>query len=129
MSSKTETDLSQLLSDIAEINTQIAALQALKAKLQDEAMAEMQSRSVTKWSAGNGQSATLVQGTTVEIDESGLINSLSPQQVDDIMVVVVDRAKLESAVADGRIPIEVVAEHSTEKPRKPHLRFGRSSRD
>lgn len=117
--------------------TRLARLGEMKAniaRLQDEFKAEEASllqemrdsdRKRIFWPLDNEfGTASVVESSTIKIDEAALLRELSEEQVTAIQKTVVDQKMLEHEVATGNIDIEVVSRHSTEVPRKPYLRFG-----
>ncbi|NBO53558.1 MAG: hypothetical protein EBU84_02965 [Actinobacteria bacterium] len=78
---------------------------------------------VTVGEEGSATKVTVVRATTIEFDEEGLKKSVSDSVWRQITKVVLDKKALEDAVARGKVPIETVADHSKEKPKKPYLKI------
>jgi len=116
-----EADLGRL----AAIKEQLAALEAEKKELEASAASLMQERGVKRWAANHPRlgTATLVESSTIRIDEAELQRSLSTDQWQSVIKVSVDQKLLEHAVATGVVPIDIVAAVSEEVPKRPYLRF------
>ena len=71
---------------------------------------------------------TIVRPTSIEIDEEGLKKALTASQWKAITTLSLDKKKLEDNVARGKIDIDVVANNSTEKPKKPYLKITHSKK-
>lgn len=56
-------------------------------------------------------------------DEKGLAKALGAPLWNKITKKTLDKAKLEKLVDEGEIDINVIAQHTTVTPAKPHLRF------
>lgn len=67
--------------------------------------------------------ATMVTRSIPKYDEKGLAKALGATLWNKITKKTLDKAKLEKAVDEGEIDINVVAQHTTVGEAKPHLRF------
>lgn len=114
----------QRITDLKEL---IATLDAERKELEAwvlDNMAESDQQTV-EWESATGTAmrATAVYSSTVKIDEAGLQAALGPHKWAQVTRRTLDERLLEDKVAKGAIDIEVVAEHSTEVPRKPYLKI------
>lgn len=66
---------------------------------------------------------TVVTRDIPKYDEKGLAKALGASLWNKITKKTLDKAKLEKAVDEGEIDINVIAQHTTVTPAKPHLRF------
>jgi len=67
---------------------------------------------------------TLVESTGLTIDEERLKRAVGATKWQGITSRVLDRAKLEDAIAKGTIDPTLVAECSQETPRRPYVKVG-----
>ena len=73
--------------------------------------------------AGTGDlSITLVEGSTMVLDEAKLKVALGAQMWNKVTTRVLDRKKLDAFVASGEINPLVIARASSEKPRTPFVK-------
>jgi len=114
------------------LNARIANLQLLKqiAERATEAYEEAQADFIKAMEAEGRKTlrdgtlkVTLVTRDIPKYDEKGLAKSLGATLWNKITKKTLDKAKLEKAVDEGEIDINVVAQHTTVTPAKPHLRF------
>jgi hypothetical protein len=73
--------------------------------------------------------ATVVRGNITTYNEAGLKKALGAATWNKITKKVLDRPKLEQAVNDGEIDINVVAAHAEVKPKKPYVSFSKINDD
>jgi hypothetical protein len=66
---------------------------------------------------------TLMESSTMTIDEERLKRALGAQKWQNITSRVLDRAKLEDAIAKGLIDATTVAQCSVEQPRRPWIKI------
>lgn len=66
---------------------------------------------------------TVVTRSIPRYDEKGLAKALGATLWNKVTKKTLDKAKLEKAVDEGEIDINVVAQHTTVGEAKPHLRF------
>lgn len=66
--------------------------------------------------------ATVVRAETTTIDEERLIGDLTSEQLDMVLVEVIDKGRLEDAMARGDIDPSLVTDCSTMTPKKPYLK-------
>jgi hypothetical protein len=64
---------------------------------------------------------TLVKGSTINIDQERLKRALGAQGWQNITTRVLDKAKLEDAMAKGLVDATVVAQCSVETPKRPYI--------
>ena len=112
------------LADIASIKRQEAELEKERRALEAKVMEFLEKNGVgsVDWDA-NGVTgrATIVRSSQLIYDHDLLSKAVGPAIWRAITKRVIDTKSLEDKVARGIVPIEVVAEHTTEKPRKPYL--------
>lgn len=96
---------------------------------QEELVGLMQTSGMksTTVDAANGEhlSVTLVEGTSIVIDESLLKKKLGARMWDRVTSRVLDKRKLDANVAAGDIDPMVIAECSNEVPRTPFVKVAR----
>lgn len=114
------------------LNARIATLQILKraAESATEAYEEAQAAFVKDLQAEGRKTiqdgtlkVTLVERSIPKYDEKGLAKALGAPLWNKITKKTLDKVKLEKAVDEGEIDINVVAQHTTVTWAKPHLRF------
>jgi len=66
---------------------------------------------------------TVVERSLTRYDEKGLAKALGASLWNKITKKTLDKVKLEKAVDEGEIDINVVAQHASVVPSKAHLRF------
>jgi hypothetical protein len=71
----------------------------------------------------NDTKVTVVTRDIPRYDEKGLAKALGATLWNKITKKTLDKTKLEKAVDEGEIDINVVAQHTTVSSAKPHLRF------
>lgn len=71
---------------------------------------------------GTRITGTLVEGSTIELDEVRLKKAIGAPTWNKVTKRVIDKTKLEDAMADGTVDPNVVAQCSNEVPRKPYVR-------
>lgn len=113
--------LSEDLIALAQIKKDIDHLSTVKNEIEANIVDAMQQIGKKSISA-QGVKGTLVEGTTVNIDEDALKKALGAKTWGKVTKQVLDKAKLEAAVVIGDVDEVVVAQCSEEKPRKPYIR-------
>lgn len=75
----------------------------------------------------NNMRATVVKSETAVVNEVGLAKALGAKTWNKITKKVLDKSKLEKALADGEIDVNVVSQHTEMRPRKPFVRISEVS--
>lgn len=116
----------------APLDLEIETLRDLKAKAEAaQLLFEEQQERVVKTFEAQGRKtmksgtvkATLVERSLTRYDERGLAKALGAPVWNKVTKRVLDKPKLEDAVDKGEVDINVVAQHATVVPSKPHIRF------
>jgi hypothetical protein len=111
------------LAKLAEVRDELKRLKELDRILTTKLVTSLGLES-TDWSyAGKAAKAIVVRPTSLSIDETGLLAALDESMVKRVTKVVLDEKALETAVSEGAIDMELVAEHSTEVARTPYVRL------
>lgn len=83
----------------------------------------LESKGQKSVSANNGDlTGTLVKGSTITINEESLKKALGAGLWKKVTKQVLDKERLEAHIVTGDIDPNVVAQHSTEKDRKPFIK-------
>lgn len=116
----------------ARLELEVERVQELKARAEaaSAAFEEAQAHLVKEFQAAGRKTlrygslkATLVERAVPKYDERGLAKALGAPVWNKITKKVLDKAKLEDAVSNGDIDVNVVAQYTTIQEQKPHLRF------
>lgn len=118
--------LQERLARLLQLKTQLSELEAERTSLEAVILRQMQDedlKSIQFYENGIKVSASAVHGSTIKFDMDAIRQKLTTDQWQSITKQVVDNKLLEDRVARGEVPVEVIAEHSTEVPRKGYVRF------
>lgn len=110
---------------LANLREQISALTEQKALVEETIMATMTKagqKTATLTVAGATMKATVVAGQRVVIDEGKIKSALDPKTWKKVTRVVLDKDKLEAAVALGEVDTNTVAACSEVKDVKPYVK-------
>jgi hypothetical protein len=122
---QTMKNLDANLARLADIKAQIKELEVLRKDLEAQLIEHFESVEVVtlEWGEDRKNKATVVYGSSVKIDATGLEGVLTDRQWKSITMRVLDERLLEDKVARGLIDVNVVAEHTTEVPKKPFIKL------
>lgn len=118
--------LNERLARLLRLKTQLSELEAERTSLEAVILREMDEhdiKSTNFYENGIDVTATTVHGSTMKFDMDAIKRELTEEQWVGITKQVIDNKMLEDQVAKGAIPVEVIAQHSTEVPRKGYVRF------
>ncbi len=118
--------LQERLARLLQLKTQLSELEAERTSLEAVILRQMQDedlKSAQFYENGIKVAASAVHGSTIKFDMDAIREKLTTDQWQSITKQVVDNKLLEDRVAKGEVPVEVIAEHSTEVPRKGYVRF------
>lgn len=115
-------EVEELVDEIATIKEEIAALEERRRKRQNELVQELRARDETAAESVSFK-ATLVEPERTVIDEVALADDLSPEQWESISRRVMDKAKLEAAVANGEVDMDIVVAHTEFVPTTPYIKI------
>lgn len=90
-------------------------------ELEAKVITQMQTKKVSVFEV-TGIKGTLVEGTTLTLDEEGLKAALPTATWNKITRQVLDKELLEANIVTGKIDADLVASFTEEKPRKPYVR-------
>lgn len=118
-------NLDKTLARIAEIKKQIAELEGERKELEASVIEHLESVQLVTidWGSDRKNKATIVYGSSMKIDATGLRDELTDRQWQSVSVRVLDEKLLEDKVARGQIDVHVVAKHTTEVQKKPYVRL------
>lgn len=123
----TNTKLRNLMVELAKTNRELTNAKARVDDLKAKVLAELEANDVTthniKRQDGTSITVTRVQAHSLVFDDARLRASLTATQWNSITKKVLDRAKLEKAVAEQEIDPMVVANASTEVAGKPYVKI------
>lgn len=74
---------------------------------------EMIRRRVRTITSDDGIKVTLTQGTTIIVNDAGILRDLTPAQRKKVTKVTLDRSKLSQEIQAGRIDADVLERHSS----------------
>ncbi len=118
-------NLDKNLARIAELKREIAKLDAERKELEASVIEHLESVQLVtvEWGEDRKNKATIVYGSSIKIDASGLQDELTAKQWQSVSVRVLDEKLLEDKVARGQIDVDLVAKHTTEVQKKPYVRL------
>lgn len=70
---------------------------------------------------------TVVRGETAVVNESGLAKALGARAWNKLTKKSLDKGKLEKAIADGEVDVNVVSQYTEMRPRKPFVRISEAT--
>lgn len=111
------------LLELARLKENITSLQEDYRELEAQLVSQLESAGNKSVSANNGDlTGTVVRGTTLSYDEDGIKRSLGATLWKKVTKQVMDKEKLEAAIVVGDIDPNIIAQHTTEKDKKPYIR-------
>lgn len=117
-----ETSLARQIEDLRSLKVVAEAAQQAYEEAQALFIKEMEAVG-RKTLTDDTTKVTVVERSIPKYDEKGLAKALGAAMWNKITKKSLDKAKLEKAVDEGEIDINVVAQHTEIAPAKPHLRF------
>ena len=113
------------IGELFRIKGDLASLDARKKELEDEIIKLLDDKQLDSYEwedNGLAGKATPVFSSTISFDVDGLEEELGQGMWRQVTHRVLDQKKREDKVSKGKIDISVVADHSTEKARRPYIK-------
>lgn len=114
-------ELAGALTEAREAEADLAAAEGRRAKAREALVALLDARGEKTLTAydHNGRlwRTTVVRGESSVVDLEGLRKAIGGHRFNRLTVRKLDTKKIEAAIADGTLPVEVYAAHTTLKPK------------
>lgn len=119
--------IDSFIAEVVALKRQMEQIDARRRELEQKIMSMLESTgsSALEWKADDGSTGrvSVVRSSEIVYDDAGIKAGVTPAVWRSITKPVIDSKALEDRIARGIVPIELVAENSYEKPRKPYLRI------